>query len=81
MASVWIADQNRNPVAVMFRAPVGWTGDGRIERFDFEFNTSDEAPAQAGPLVGYGRNVVVLHNYQLPNAPLNDPLIFKRPIG
>jgi hypothetical protein len=81
MASVWAADENRNPVTIMFRAPLAWTGDGRIERFDFEFNTSEEPVAQTGPLVGYGRNVVVLRNYQLPNAPLNDTLIFKRPIG
>jgi hypothetical protein len=80
MASVWIADENRGPVPVLYRAPFGWTGDGTIERFDFEFNVSDLPPAQTGPLVGYGRNVVVLHNYKLPGIPLTDTLIFKRPV-
>jgi hypothetical protein len=84
MVSVWIADENREPVPVLYRAPISWPLVRReyegMTRFDFELNTSDKPIAAEGPLTGYGRNVVVLRNYKLPSVPLTDTVIFKKPL-
>jgi hypothetical protein len=78
MVSMWIADEEQGPVRTLFRAPWVVTRS-QIGSFEFEFNTSAKPPAQTGPLVGYGRNVVVLRNYQLPSVPEEDSELFARP--
>lgn len=80
MLSLWVADEQRAPQRVLYRVP--WTmvgANNSIGSFDFELNTSSAPPGQTGPLVGYGRNVVVLRNYQLPAVPETDTRIFVRP--
>jgi hypothetical protein len=78
MLSLWIADENTDPVRIIHRVP--WATRGtHLSSFDFEFNTSSTPPAQTGPLIGYGRNVVVLHNYRLPEPPEADARVFVRP--
>lgn len=78
MLSLWMADEHTNPVRIIHRVP--WATRGtHIASFDFEFNTSAAPQAQDGPLVGYGRNVAVLLNYQLPPRPESDARIFMRP--
>jgi hypothetical protein len=83
MVSQWIADEHREPTRIMYRVPMSWGGDWptppRIARFDIEMNTS-EADGFVGPWIGYARNVVLLHNYALPNVPENDRFIFQRPV-
>jgi hypothetical protein len=81
MASLWFADENRGPQRLLYRIPLGWgsTWDPNVNRFDFEMNSS-QSTGFIGPWVGYGRNVVALHNYQLPSTPENDTFIFKRPV-
>jgi hypothetical protein len=59
----------------------GTQSNSTVGSFDFEFNTScNPPPCQTGPLIGYGRNVVVLHNYALPTVdPEADADIFQKP--
>jgi hypothetical protein len=76
MVSLWVADEQRDAVRLLYRVPA--SVDTQLASFDFEFNTSNR-PSQTGPLVGYGRNVVVLHNYKFPTAPESDQRIFVRP--
>lgn len=79
MLSLWIADENTAPMRILYRVP--WVRKGsHISSFEFEFNTSAKPPAQTGPLVGYGRNVVVLRDYKLPAVPETDVRIFARPV-
>jgi hypothetical protein len=81
MVSQWVADEGRDPQRVLYRIPVSFNANtsSRISRFDFEMNTS-QGSGFIGPWVGYGRNVVVLHNYSLPAAPESDKFIFQRPV-
>jgi len=76
MLSLWVADEQRDAVRLLYRVPA--SVNTQLASFDFEFNTSAK-PSQTGPLIGYGRNVVVLHNYRLPTIPENDQRIFVRP--
>jgi hypothetical protein len=75
MASLWIADEDRAPARVVYRAPVAMVGS-MLTDFRFLFNTSSNAPALAGPVVGYGRNVVILRNTFLNEG---DTTMFSRP--
>lgn len=79
MLSLWIGDETRAPSRMVYRVPWNIRAGSDISSFDFEFNTSTVPPAQTGPLIGYGRNVVVLHNYQLPTVPETDTTIFALP--
>jgi hypothetical protein len=76
MVSLWVADVQRDVVRLLYRVPAAV--ETQLACFVFEFNTSNR-PSQTGPLVGYGRNVVVLHNYKLPTVPESDQRIFLRP--
>jgi hypothetical protein len=79
MNSVWIADEQRDAVCVLYRAPA-WPNKF-VTEFKIEINTSDQAPARTGDWFGYVRGFNCLHNYNLPaNGHLNDPLIFQRPV-
>jgi hypothetical protein len=85
MISSWIADEHRGPVRLTYQAP--WRTGGTLDRpdailshFQYEFHTSQTAPSQSGPLIGYGRNVVALRNYRLPPIPETDTTIFVRPV-
>ena len=80
MASLWIADENRDPERIIYRVPLP-IAQAEISSIDFEFNTSNLPPSQNGPLVGYGRNVVILRDYVLPRIPETDSKIFVRPVG
>jgi hypothetical protein len=61
--SAWIADENRDPVRILFQMP--------YERKDaylyllFLFDTSAKAAERQGLMYGYVRNVVMLKNYPL----------------
>jgi hypothetical protein len=79
MGSLWVADETRDPQRIIYRVPLTITASD-MSSFDFEFNTSNKPPSQDGPLIGYGRNVVVLQNYVLPSIPEDDPRIFVRPL-
>jgi hypothetical protein len=81
MLSMWVADEHRGPTRLLYRVPwfMAASANSSIGSFDFEFNTSSVPGGQAGPLIGYGRNVVVLHNYPLPAVPESDGRIFVRP--
>jgi hypothetical protein len=82
MASLWFADETRAPQRLLYRIPVGWldTWNPAISRFDFEMNTS-QSTGFIGPWTGYGRNVVILQDYQLPaSRPEADTVIFQRPV-
>jgi hypothetical protein len=76
MASLWIADEGRDPQRVIYRVPVSRTPGYPLVDFRFLFNTSTNAPALTGPLVGYARNVVVLRNPTINEA---DKVLFQRP--
>lgn len=82
MLSMWVADEQRPPVRVLYRVPWFMNGNANssVGSFDYEFNTSSAPGQQQGPLIGYGRNVVVLHNYPLPAVPETDATIFVRPV-
>jgi hypothetical protein len=83
MVSQWIADERRPPTRILYRVPaeytngIGW--DAYVQRFRFEMNTS-QSKGFIGPWIGYGRNVVVLHNYALPRVPETDRLLFQQPV-
>lgn len=81
MVSMWFADENRGPMRMLYRIPVGWSANWNpyISHFYILMNTS-QTSGFIGPWVGYGRNVVVLHNYQLPSVPENDKFLFQRPV-
>jgi PKD repeat protein len=84
MLSLWVADEGREAARTLFRVPWqmgGTQSNSTVGSFDFEFNTScNPPPCQTGPLIGYGRNVVVLHNYALPTVdPEADADIFQKP--
>jgi hypothetical protein len=83
MVSLWSADENRNAQRLLYRVPMNWdAATGRqphVSMFRFEMNSSQET-GFIGPFVGYGRNVVVLHNYTLPATnPETDAFLFQRP--
>jgi hypothetical protein len=80
MISLWMADESTDPVRILYRVPWRMKAS-HVASFDFEFNTSTKPPAQKGPLVGYGRNVIVLKDYQLPQKPESDTRIFVRPVA
>jgi len=78
--SLAIADEDRDPEWLLYKVPwVNTANMPALTTFDFEFNTSTVPPAQDGALIGYGRNVAVLHNYSLPSDPLTDTDIFQKP--
>jgi hypothetical protein len=81
MVSLWSADETRDVQRLVYRVPVGWksTWSPSISRFDFEMNTSQNT-GFIGPWIGYGRNVVVLHDYRLPSVPETDAFLFQRPV-
>ena len=82
MASLWSADEGRDVHRLLYRIPLNWKAEieGRthhVTRFDLQMNSSKSG--LTGPLVGYVRNVVMLHNYRLPANPETDSLLFQRP--
>lgn len=83
MVSLWSADENRDVQRLLYRVPVNWVGaaqqrDPYISRFEFQMNSSKRG--LTGPLIGYARNVVLLHNYKLASAnPEADTFLFQRP--
>jgi len=81
--SLWMAQESLPPTRLWWRVPVdAFDSTGapvRISAFEYEFNTSTSGMALTGPLIGYGRNVVVLRNYPLPPRPEDDTKIFERP--
>jgi hypothetical protein len=82
MVSLWSADEQRPAQRLLYRVPMNWQApkwDPRLSTFRFEMNSS-QSEGFIGPWIGYGRNVVVLHNYPLPatSNPESDP-IFERP--
>jgi hypothetical protein len=83
MISMWTADENRPVRRLLYRVPINWNGvlwDPIVDMFKFEMNTSQPPGSLIGPLVGYGRNVVLLHNYNLPNVAETDKVIFRQPV-
>jgi alpha-tubulin suppressor-like RCC1 family protein len=81
MVSLWAADENRNPVRIHYRVPAPRT-EPMFTTFRFSFDTSSHnlTPGTGldGPLIGYGRNVAILRNYDLNES---DTSVFARPIG
>ena len=80
MVSLWMADEQQSVKRLLYRIPMNWMSGWTpiFNRFDFEMNSS-QSTGFIGPWIGYGRNVVMLHNYQLPSVPETDTLIFQRP--
>jgi hypothetical protein len=86
MVSLWAWDEVRGLQRILYRVPMNWAADPTkpsrtpfMARFRFEFNSSKEG--FIGPFIGYGRNVVVLKNYMLPDVdPEDDTFIFRRPV-
>lgn len=65
--SLWMADENRDPVQLLDKRLITPGSSGRWESFWVEFNTSTDAiKAGRPPLVSYVRNVVMLRG-------INDP--------
>ncbi|HEY0872610.1 MAG TPA: hypothetical protein VGD94_03990 [Vicinamibacterales bacterium] len=62
--SLWVADATRGPVQLLDRSLVTPKGSGaRWDEFWLEYNTStDTVKPGRPPLVGYARNIVMLHN-------------------
>lgn len=85
MVSLWMADENRSPQRLLYRVPVNWNAglgwEPHLSMFKFEMNTSQPALSLTGPLIGYGRNVVILHNYRLPAVAESDTTLFQKPVG
>lgn len=83
MVSLWMADETRNAQRLLYRVPINWNSALNWEptaiTFRFEMNTSQDPLSLIGPLIGYGRNVVLLRNYSLPPVAETDSLIFQRP--
>lgn len=83
MVSLWMADEKRDARRLLYRVPINYDGNAGwnpwISRFRFELNTSQPANSLTGPLIGYARNMVVLHNYELPAVAESDTFIFRRP--
>jgi hypothetical protein len=76
--SLWMADENRNPVLVLNRLQIKPNyADGAIgwEKFWLEYNTSTANPIEPlGPRVAYVRNVVMMKG-------VTDPLkLLQRPV-
>jgi hypothetical protein len=84
MVSLWMADETRDAQRLLYRVPMNWNAELGWEpaalSFRFEMNTSQAPLSLTGPLIGYARNLVVLHNYNLPNVADTDSFIFKRPV-
>ena len=85
MMSLWIADEDRDPVRQVYRAPL-WGGGSTTDwinsfnLFRFEMNTSQSQAVRTGDMIAYFRNVVFLKNYDLPAvSPESDTFIFQRP--
>jgi hypothetical protein len=82
LISLWIADEIRDPVRLLFRVPIKFTKP--LYSFADEFNTSTSAGGpgvgQNGTIIGYRRNTVMLHNYVLPVVPEEDTAIFRKPV-
>jgi len=81
--SLWMAQESLPPTRLWWRVPVDAVDSTgapvRISSFEYEFNTSTSGMALTGPLIGYGRNVVVLRNYPLPPRPEDDTTVFVAP--
>lgn len=70
--SIWIADENRNPVQIYDRVQVDAVNE-QLTKLRIEFNTSQQRDPALGPLVAYVRNMVVLKGLTDPTA------LFQRP--
>jgi hypothetical protein len=85
MVSLWSADENRDVQRLLYRVPMNWKSEIPAREpyptlFIFEMNSSKKG--LAGPLIGYGRNVVLLYDYKLPATnPETDAFLFQRPRG
>jgi len=74
MISIWMADEVTDPRRIIYRAP--WRIRGTyFQNIWWELNTS-WGPGQTGPLIGYGRNVVIMRDTA---ADEGDTGFFKRP--
>lgn len=84
MVSLFSADEVRGVQRLLYRVPVDYGGLNKwapwITTFRLELNTSQPRDSLTGPLIGYARNVVVLHNYKLPNVAEADTYLFQKPI-
>jgi hypothetical protein len=87
MISLWAWDEVRGLQRVLYRVPMNWAADPtKLNRtpfmnfFRFEFNSSKSG--FIGPFIGYGRNVVILKNYMLPDTdPEDDTFIFRQQVS
>jgi alpha-tubulin suppressor-like RCC1 family protein len=85
MCSLWIADEGRTPVRVIYRVPVN-RADLMLSQFRIQFDTSSNninpGTGLTGPVIGYARNVTILRdllNSHLANE--SDTALFARPVG
>jgi len=79
LMSMWMADENRDAIRVVYRVPHCPSG---IDHIDYELNASQGAGVPIGPYIAYSKNVVVLVNYPLGVvSPEGDPTLFQRPVG
>lgn len=80
MMSHWVMTEAAGPTRIMYKRP--WFTDvgASFEKFNFNYHTSQDWPTMTGPLVAYARNLVILHNYELPATPEDDDVIFQRPL-
>lgn len=80
--SLWIADEDRDPVRIISKVP--WIRRANnVFELNYEFDTSATTNV-TGPVTGYSRNVVMLRDYEYSgdtNAPESDATIFVKPVG
>jgi hypothetical protein len=83
MVSLWSADEDRPARRLLYRVPINWNAalwEPHLSMFRFEMNTSQPPLSLEGPLIGYARNLVILHDYKLPAVAENDAYLFQKPI-
>jgi hypothetical protein len=87
MISIWTWQEGEtSPTRIIYQAPFGWNPNkkSKIGRFDFEMNSSKTG--FEGPVIGYARNLMLLHNYPLTDGnngaedAANNPVVFKAPV-
>jgi hypothetical protein len=78
MVTLWIADESRDATRVLYRVPGTRKAlDIMLAQFRFSWDTSTNngnGGGLVGPVVAYGRNVVILHNYFISENNLPRPV-------
>lgn len=84
MRSMWYWDESMAaPQRLLYKHPWGYKAEAgrtqQLTRFRLECDVSTGKAAAGGEIVGYMRNVFMLHNYTLPTVPETDTFLFQKP--